>query len=117
MKEISMLQTFNQLHLQEAKMNLLLSNQTVNDNDNDNDNDIDIDHIKFLAITSAAFQSNYSLDVTPLQVEQDQAWGKIKLRALVYLHLAGHKSVSLDNYDVAKQLWYMDPWEYDDLFN
>ena len=108
-----MLQTFNQLTLQKAKMNLLLSNQTVNDNDND----IDIDHIKFLAITSAAFQSNYSLDVTPLQVEQDQAWGKIKLRALVYLHLAGHKTVSLNNYDVAEQLWDMDPWEYDDLFN
>jgi hypothetical protein len=106
-----MLQTFNQLTLQKVKMNLLLSNQTVNDND------IDIDHIKFLAITSAAFQSNYSLDVTPLQVEQDQAWGKIKLRALVYLHLAGHKTVSLNNYDVAEQLWDMDPWEYDDLFN
>jgi hypothetical protein len=37
MKEISMLQTFNQLTLQKAKMNLLLSTQTVNDNDNDND--------------------------------------------------------------------------------
>ena len=38
-----MLQTFNQLTLQKVKMNLLLSNQTVNDND------IDIDHILPLA--------------------------------------------------------------------
>ncbi len=103
MKEISVLQTFNQLYLQETPMN-----QKIN-----------IDAVIDLAIATSIFRLDFVFQTTIHEFVDHDCWDEVTELAYDYIKWAGidTNEIEIDKYAIAQSFWGIDEDELDEAIS
>jgi hypothetical protein len=101
--ELSMLQTFNQHHTHEVKMN----------------KEINIHAVTGLAIATAIFRLNFVFETTINEFIEHDCWDEVAELAFEYIKWVGidTKEIEIDKYVIAQSFWGLDGDELDDALS